>query len=139
MGSGIISRTNVKNPANTSKLGQYRWNGNFGVTQSVAFYSVSIYKDYLIGCSFSSERCKIWNVTTFTPIGLFDKAGYFSSFLCIDSKEICVFGGVHGELIYFKKETLPNPIVKSIQKEYSAVGFDKSPDDQYLMAYYAGL
>jgi hypothetical protein len=74
----VITRTNVTDPYNVTKLGEYRWNGDFNISQINPFYSFHIYKDYLIGCSLGFNVCKIWNVTTFTPIGRFDKVGYFS-------------------------------------------------------------
>jgi hypothetical protein len=46
-----IVRMNVTDPNNIYKLGEYRWTGQFGVTQSYVFYSTHIYKNYLIGCS----------------------------------------------------------------------------------------
>lgn len=50
-GSIKIVRMNVTNPNNIYKLGEYRWTGQFGVTQSIVFYSTHFYKNYLIACS----------------------------------------------------------------------------------------
>ncbi len=82
-GGGRISRINVTDPNNITNLGYYRWSGNFGINQIYYFYSISIYKDYLIGCSALDERCKVFNITTYAPIGFFDKPAYFTTYMCI--------------------------------------------------------
>ena len=50
-GSIKIVRMNVTDPSNIYKLGEYRWTGQFGITQSYVFYATHFYKNYLIGCS----------------------------------------------------------------------------------------
>jgi hypothetical protein len=40
LGGSVITRTNVTDPNNVTKLGEYRWNGNFNISQISAFMRV---------------------------------------------------------------------------------------------------
>ncbi len=87
-------------------------------------------EDYLIGSSDTSSYAKIFNLSSFAPIGIVDKTAYLRSAVYVRSNRIFIFGTSRMGLAYLNVSTFLNTNLNWIYNESTSggVSVEKSSD-----------